>query len=77
MSTGRKITLLVITFVVFVLIFYDIWICINYGAVSTISYVTWTSAKNYPIIPFAAGVLCGHLFWTQQVKLNKKKKKHG
>lgn len=68
---GRQITLLVITFVIFALIFYDVIICIKYGALSTISYVTWTSAKDYPIIPFAAGILCGHLFWTQQPFLKK------
>lgn len=72
--SGRKITLLVLTFVIFTLIFYDIWVCTTYDATSTISYVTWTTAKNYPIIPFAAGVLCGHLFWTQQPFLNRKNK---
>lgn len=71
MSKGKIITAWFIVIIIFTCIFYDIYIGINYGTASTISWVTWTTAKNYPIIPFAAGILCGHLFWTQQTKEKK------
>lgn len=29
----------------------------------TISRLVWDSAKKYPMVPFAIGILCGHLFW--------------
>lgn len=29
----------------------------------TISEIVWTSTTERPIVPFAAGVLCGHFFW--------------
>lgn len=35
---------------------------IVYGADATISVVIYEASKNYPVIPFAAGCLAGHLF---------------
>jgi len=29
----------------------------------TISEIIWTATKRRAILPFAAGVLCGHFFW--------------
>lgn len=29
----------------------------------TISKLVWSASKKYPIVPFAVGILCGHLFW--------------
>lgn len=29
----------------------------------TISEIVWASTTQRPIVPFAAGVLMGHLFW--------------
>lgn len=29
----------------------------------TISEITWSTSSHYTILPFAAGVLCGHFFW--------------
>ena len=29
----------------------------------TISEIVWTAASERPVVPFAAGVLCGHFFW--------------
>lgn len=66
MSIGQQITAWTITAVAVGLIVYDVWVCIKYGSASTISWVTWTTCRKYPIIPFAAGILCGHLFWVQQ-----------
>ena len=32
----------------------------------TISEIVWTAATERPIVPFAAGVLCGHFFWQRK-----------
>ena len=29
----------------------------------TISQMVWRVSKDHPIVPFLAGLLCGHLFW--------------
>jgi len=38
------------------------------GVDATFSRVIYDASKREPIIPFAAGVLCGHLFWPQKLK---------
>lgn len=63
---GRKLTIAFILFVVVAGTIFDLLVWHWYGSASTISWVTWTAAKQWPIIPFAIGVLCGHLFWVQQ-----------
>ena len=30
---------------------------------ATISFSIYTISREHPIIPFAIGVLCGHVFW--------------
>lgn len=75
MSSGRVITAWFIVVIIFTAIFYDIYIGVTHGGDSTISWVTWTTAKNYPAIPFAIGFICGHLFWSQQTKERKRNAK--
>lgn len=29
----------------------------------TISEIVWTVTKDYPLVPFLTGFLCGHFFW--------------
>lgn len=58
-------TAAVIVFTIFALITYDIIAVVRGGFENTISWLIFSSAKLYPIIPFAAGVLCGHFFWSQ------------
>ena len=29
----------------------------------TVSEIVWAATTKRPIVPFAAGVLCGHFFW--------------
>lgn len=41
---------------------YDIYIAMTKGVMQTLSVVIWVLSQRYPIIPFAAGILCGHLF---------------
>lgn len=44
---------------------YDIFAAVKWGYHGTISYDILTMAMAHPIVAFAAGVLCGHLFWPQ------------
>ena len=46
-----------------VIIGYDIWAVLQGGIDATISAMIQDAAHDYPIIAFAAGVLCGHFFW--------------
>jgi hypothetical protein len=29
----------------------------------TLSQVVWSVSARFPLVPFLAGVLCGHFFW--------------
>lgn len=49
------------------LVIYDIVALWLGGWDATISVVLLTWARSYPILPFAFGVVCGHLFWPQKV----------
>lgn len=51
--------------VVTLLIGYDIFAVLRWGYHGTISYDVLTAAKAYPVLPFAMGVVCGHLLWPQ------------
>jgi hypothetical protein len=41
---------------------YEVWSAVNNTTGDTISEMIWKIAKH-PIVPFAFGVLMGHLFW--------------
>jgi hypothetical protein len=58
----RLLTGIVIGVVALGLIGYDIFAYYN-GDSSTISEVIWSVCGKMPLIPFAVGILCGHLFW--------------
>lgn len=66
MPSGTQLTMVFISIVVVLGILYDAWVWHRYGSYATISWVTWTTAQKYPLLPFAVGVLAGHLFWVQQ-----------
>jgi hypothetical protein len=60
----ESVTAIILLVVTFTLIFYDIYAKIKVkDGTATISWVILTAAKSYPILAFAAGLLCGHLFW--------------
>jgi phosphotransferase system glucose/maltose/N-acetylglucosamine-specific IIC component len=59
------LTAWIIALVAIVLIAYDVWTCIKRGTSTSISWTTYSWSKSYPIIPFALGVLLGHLLWVQ------------
>jgi uncharacterized membrane protein len=61
----QSITIIVIVAAIVVLLGYDTWAAFTGTTNATISWVTWTYAHKYPIIPFLVGGLCGHLFFTQ------------
>jgi hypothetical protein len=58
----RKITVLILWLTVGLLSLWDVFAMIK-GRDSTISVIMWDNAQLYPMIPFAFGVLMGHLFW--------------
>jgi hypothetical protein len=64
----RTTTGIVIGVVALGLIGYDIYV-LFFGQYSTISEWVWTHSRSYPLIPFSAGLLCGHFFWNAANKL--------
>ena len=62
----RKITIFLLFAVLIILGLWDIYAATNMQLGDTISEVVLVAAAQRPIIPFAVGVACGHLFWPQQ-----------
>jgi hypothetical protein len=65
LKTIQRITVIVIIVSIILLVAYDTVAALLAGSNGTISWVTWTAAHVYPVIPFGVGFLCGHLFWSQ------------
>lgn len=61
----RKITISILVAVAVLLIGWDIYVAITPAPGDTISEITLAFAQRHPVIPFAIGVLCGHLLWPQ------------
>jgi len=59
-ETVTKVILLLIVFVVTV---WDVFLISTGNYSATFSVVLHESSKAWPIIGFALGVLCGHVFW--------------
>ncbi len=59
----KLITVYVICISFVFLLIYDCFAVIKGGLQGTISWVIWTSSQKYPVIPFGAGFLMGHLFF--------------
>lgn len=53
----------ILLFVTVFLIVWDIIVYVKVGSPATISVVILNWSKEYPVLPFAFGVLCGHLFF--------------
>ena len=60
-------TFAVIVGALVVLIAYDVYAAVRQAPGQTISEVIWHASLKRPVIPFAAGVLCGHWFWQMGV----------
>lgn len=51
-----------LSFIVIAIVF-DLIVLLVKGSDNTISAVVFNLSKQYPIIPFVAGVIAGHLWW--------------
>ena len=49
---------------------YDIWAIATAGYDASVSVVVLDWSRRAPVLPFAVGVLVGHLFWPQSDKEN-------
>lgn len=45
---------------------WDLFMLANDSSGDTISEVVWDASKSWPMIPFSAGFLAGHLFWNRR-----------
>lgn len=45
------------------LLVYEVVALANQGDGDTISEIAWEAVTDRPIVPFAVGVVVGHLFW--------------
>lgn len=64
MSKSQKITGAVLVAAVVILTIYDLFAATYFGTQqgATLSWVVFSLSRDYPAIPFGAGILCGHLF---------------
>lgn len=60
---GKTVTRLVLVMVLIALLAYDLFAVYKFGYAGTISLVIFSLSKMYPIVPFLAGIVCGHLFF--------------
>ncbi len=64
----KKATNIFILAALFIIIIYDVYAYAIGGTAATISWIIYQASKEMQMIPFAAGVLCGHFFWQMRVK---------
>jgi hypothetical protein len=64
----KRTSQLVVIITTIVIIGYDICAAIWGGRHETVSGVIWDWSAKAPVLPFAAGVLMGHLFWSNTEK---------
>ena len=57
------ITRLIIFFVAIVVVMWDSFLIFRGHTDATFSVVLYESARDFPVISFVAGFLCGHVFW--------------
>jgi hypothetical protein len=63
----KQMTICFIIVWVAVAVMYDVVVAYFYGTQPTISRIIHDWAYGNPVIAFALGVLCGHLFWSQKL----------
>ena len=66
MKNARAITGAILIVCVAALIVWDVFAAAFGGPGATISELTLGTSLRHPVIPFAVGVVCGHLFWPQK-----------
>lgn len=47
---------------------YDAYVIVTFGYDASISVVVLDWSRRAPVLPFAVGVIAGHLFWPQSDK---------
>lgn len=62
---GREATIGVIILATVALCLYDLFAYHRWDEAATISHTMFVLSGQHPIIPFALGVIFGHLFWPQ------------
>ncbi len=55
----------VVVTTILAVIVYDVVAYAIGGMPATVSAFVLETSKSWPVIPFASGVVCGHLFWPQ------------
>jgi len=69
----QKATMAFIGILILAITAWDVFVLVDGGTESSISYVMIQWAYKYPLFPFCMGVLVGHLFWRMKnVKGTKK-----
>ena len=63
MSYAKKLTMVFIGLSIVVIGLFDVYVFFRGGTEATISYTIFEWSYKYPMLPFAAGILCGHFFW--------------
>jgi hypothetical protein len=63
---SRRVTISLLIAFTLILIVWDIYAAANSGDGDTISEITLGFARKHPALPFAIGVICGHLLWPQR-----------
>lgn len=53
----------VLTGLILALLLYELVALSTKTPGATISEIVWNATHRRPILPFAVGLLCGHLFW--------------
>lgn len=64
--TDRTKTILILAGATLGLVAWDVYVWLSPGGGDTISEVVLGWAKKTVVVPFAFGVLMGHLFWPQR-----------
>lgn len=64
-TLGQWLTVWMLTTSIIVAGVYDLFTAYSHGKDATISVVILSLAREWPILPFALGVLMGHLLWPQ------------
>lgn len=63
-----RLTKILVVFTAVALVLYDVYAVVAGGKEATISWIVLQWSKVYPIIPFALGVVIGHMFWKNDGK---------
>lgn len=62
----KRMTKIMMLIVLVLVIIWDVAVAVNSVPGDTISEITLATAYRHPVVPFAIGIVCGHLFWPQQ-----------